>query len=83
MSEDNRTFWFPAKRHGWGWGPPRVWQGWLVLVAYALLLALAAMVFLRADEPAAFLACAAALTVALVVVCWLTGEPLRWRSGSK
>jgi hypothetical protein len=22
---------FPAKRRRWGWGPPTVWQGWVVL----------------------------------------------------
>ncbi len=26
-----KKYWFPAKRYGWGWGIPNVWQGWLVL----------------------------------------------------
>jgi hypothetical protein len=29
MDHDNR-YWFPAKRYGWGWGPPTMWQGWVV-----------------------------------------------------
>ena len=27
-------YWFPAKRYGWGWGPPATWQGWAVLAAF-------------------------------------------------
>ena len=27
----NDKYWFPAKRYGWGWGPPNNWQGWVVL----------------------------------------------------
>jgi hypothetical protein len=33
-------YWFPAKRYGWGWGPPRVWQGWVVLAIFFALLPL-------------------------------------------
>lgn len=35
MSDD---YWFPKKRFGWGWGPPRNLQGWVVLIGWALLL---------------------------------------------
>jgi len=28
-----KDFWFPAKRFGWGWGPPTKWRGWAVLAA--------------------------------------------------
>ena len=24
---DPPRYWFPAKRYGWGWGPPSTWQG--------------------------------------------------------
>ncbi len=34
MEAEKPTFWFPAKRYGWGWGLPVRWQGWLVLVLY-------------------------------------------------
>ena len=30
--------WFPKKRFGWGWGPPRNLEGWIVLIAWMLLL---------------------------------------------
>lgn len=31
------TYWFPAKRYGWGWGFPVTWQGWAVLAAFVAL----------------------------------------------
>lgn len=37
--EAMRKLWFKAKRYGWGWYPI-TWQGWLITVFYAVLLAL-------------------------------------------
>lgn len=34
---DEPTFWFRAKRYGWGWGLPVRWQAWVVLIAYGAL----------------------------------------------
>ena len=31
--------WFPTKTYGWGWGLPRRWQGWVVVVAFFAALA--------------------------------------------
>jgi hypothetical protein len=83
MDTNGKTFWFPAKRYGWGWGPPVRWQGWAVLAVYAVLLAVSAWIYLPSDDVAAFLACAVALTIALVVVIWLKGERPRWRWGDE
>jgi len=47
-------YWFPAKRYGWGWRPPRAWQGWLVLVAFVALLALDAVVLLPRHQTGYF-----------------------------
>jgi hypothetical protein len=74
------SYWFPAKRHGWGWGPPSSWQGWAVLVAFFALLAASAFVFLPAQRIAAFLACTVVLTLLLVGVCAAKGERPSWRS---
>jgi drug/metabolite transporter (DMT)-like permease len=76
-------YWFPAKRYGWGWGPPRTWQGWLVLVAFFALLAVGALVFLPKQQPGSFIIYTAFLVVVLIAVCYLTGEPPRWRWGKK
>jgi hypothetical protein len=78
MSDD---YWFPAKRFGWGWGFPVTWQGWAVLIVYAVLLGLIAVKFEPHGHPAAFAVGVAILTLALGVVCWLKGEPPRWRWG--
>ena len=83
MSAAESKYWFPAKRYGWGWGPPRTWQGWLVLVAFFALLAVGAIVFLPKQETGGFLAYTAVLVALLIAICFVTGEPPRWRWGGK
>ncbi|MBI3349077.1 MAG: hypothetical protein HY020_17945 [Burkholderiales bacterium] len=74
--------WFPAKRYGWGWGAPRTWQGWLVLAFFALLVA-AGVVFQRQLGTLLFMAYIAVISLGPLGVCWLKGEPPRWRWGGK
>jgi hypothetical protein len=74
-------YWFPAKRYGWGWGLPVRWQGWATLLAYIVLLSAVAFRFRPAAHPLAFALLVALLTLAFVAVCWLKGEPPRWRWG--
>ncbi|HWI27905.1 MAG TPA: hypothetical protein VN668_13110 [Stellaceae bacterium] len=75
------SYWFPAKRYGWGWGIPRSWQGWLVLAGFVVLLALGALLFPPKKELVFFLAYVAALCVLLTGICWAKGEPPKWRWG--
>jgi hypothetical protein len=75
-------YWFPAKRYGWGWGLPRSWQGWLVVAAFLGLLVVGSYLFPPGREPGPYLAYVAVLCVLLVAVCWLKGEPARWRWGN-
>jgi hypothetical protein len=43
-------YWFPAKRYGWGCGPPSTRQGWVVLGVYVGLPARSSMpAFSNAD----------------------------------
>jgi hypothetical protein len=81
LSHSARTYWFPAKRYGWGWGPPSTWQGWIVLLAYVVLV-LGGIPFVQVSG-GSFLypAYVLVLTIVLVAICWLTGEPPRWRWG--
>ena len=81
MNRDGDSPWFPAKRYGWGWGWPNRWQGWLVVGLYVVLLSLSALSFLPHGRDAAFIACAALLTIALTIVCWIKGEKPQWRWG--
>ena len=76
-----REYWFRAKRYGWGWGLPATWQGWMVLVAFVALLVLGSNIFPRRREFWSYLAYVAVLAVLLTGICWLKGEPLRWRWG--
>jgi hypothetical protein len=82
MNETPR-YWFPAKRYGWGWGPPRTWQGWAVLTVFFGLTLAGAVLLLPAYGPAVFVAWCAGLCLLLMLVCWIKGEPPRWRWGGK
>lgn len=76
---DTKKYWFPAKRYGWGWGAPIAWQGWAVVAVYALLLAVASLLFAPAGNPITFIAYTTCISGLLVSVCWAKGEPLHWR----
>jgi len=80
MQADPR-YWFRAKRYGWGWGLPATWQGWLALIVFIALVATGPALFPPRTMMAAYLLYVAVLSIALVGVCWLTGEPPRWRWG--
>ncbi len=77
-----KDFWFPAKRFGWGWGPPITWQGWAVM-AGSLAATLAAMLALLPAHPAAFLIVTLSIMVLLLIICYAKGEPPRWRWGER
>lgn len=79
---DDRKYWFAAKTYGWGWGLPLTWQGWVVFIAFFVLLIGGAVVILPRYGVPIFNAYVALLVVALVLVCWRTGEPPRWRWGN-
>lgn len=74
-------YWFPMKRYGWGWGLPLVWQGWVALGLYLALLAAGAFFFPPSTHPIGFAVVLASSTAAFIVVCYLKGEPPRWRWG--
>lgn len=78
---DSGNYWFPAKRYGWGWGPPVTWQGWVVFAAFFALIGLGIHLFPPRQALAAFILYVVVLSVLLIGVCWLKGEPPRWRWG--
>lgn len=79
-----RRYWFRARRYGYGW-TPSAWQGWAVVAVWIALVTVLAIAAPAAagDAPLFALTISAglAVTVALAVVCWKTGEPPRWRWG--
>lgn len=81
MNKDNR-YWFPAKRYGWGWGPPNCWQGWAVLLVWFMIVFAALRTFSR-EHAMAYLFFLVVMTGLLLVICYLKGEPPAWRWGDR
>jgi drug/metabolite transporter (DMT)-like permease len=75
-------YWFPAKRYGWGWSIPTTWQGWLVLAAFVLLVIAGSFIFPPGQKIWSYLAYVGVLCLLLIGICWLKGEPPRWRWGN-
>ena len=78
-----KNYWFPSKKYGWGWGAPRVWQGWLVLLGYLVGMIAIFLQVSPSVEPSRFALYVFALSILLVMICWHKGEPPRWRWGGK
>lgn len=81
--DEKPSYWFRAKRYGWGWGLPVTWQGWVVFVGYLAAFTTAAVVLPTRGYVAEYLASVVLLTVVLIGICWLKGEPPRWRWGGE
>ena len=53
----------------------------MVLAAFAALSGAGFFKFPPSEKPGALLAYIVALTTVLIAICWLKGEPPRWRWG--
>jgi uncharacterized membrane protein YhaH (DUF805 family) len=73
--------WFAAKTHGWGWGLPLRWQGWVVMVAFVAVMIAISQWLPPHKHPVGFLVAIFGLAAALIAICWLKGEEPRWRWG--
>ena len=62
---------------------PTAWQGWFVIAAVACLVLGGAVVLLPTYGLAVIVAYSVLLCLMLVAICWLKGEPPRWRWGDK
>jgi hypothetical protein len=79
--EEQNRYWFAARSFGWGWGLALTWQGWVTYGLYAATMVCLRLLIPPAANRRAYLVGVAAATFALVLVCWLKGEPPRWRWG--
>jgi hypothetical protein len=79
----DEDIWFPAKRFGWGWGLPRVWQGWVALGVYALMLAIGVAGIDPERQVWLFTGWMIGWSLAFAAVCWLKGERPAWRCGRR
>ncbi|MBS0366033.1 MAG: hypothetical protein JSR67_09445 [Proteobacteria bacterium] len=82
-AEQGKVYWFPAKRYGWGWGPPRTWQGWVVMLLWMLAVAAGLYILRHSIQPFSSLLFVLIMGGVLALVCYLTGEPPRWRWGGR
>ena len=83
-----KKIWFKAKRYGYGWYPS-TWQGWLIMVAYIVVVITAAFATIDTKAKDAlhgigpFLAIDIFATTTLVIVASKFGEKAKWRWGEK
>jgi hypothetical protein len=84
-----KKIWFPAKRYGWGWGPPCAWQGWAVMALFMVLQVGGAFAIMGTGRKALpdrvvwFVVYSFVLAGLLFRICWLKGEKPRWRWGGE
>lgn len=78
MPNEDRRYWFPAKRFGWGWSLPRTWEGWTVILAFTVVVLIAAV---AGQGTAWTMPVILAATLAVLVICLKKGEPPKWRWG--
>lgn len=84
LRDNPHRYWFKRRLWGWGWTPVRL-QGWLVVAGYVGLL-FGTSLFMRREDMAqknvlVYFSFAAVLTIALIVICYRTGEKPRWTWG--
>jgi hypothetical protein len=83
MGDEDDDIWFPAKRYGWGWGPPVKWQGWVALFVFLGIVLLAPFLFPPTRNLPALLAVVFLASLAFGLICWWKGESPGWRSGDR
>lgn len=83
MTMTQKKYWFPAKRYGIGWGAPRTWQGWVVIILHLSIIAASSVTLAKTGNVAPFLGVVFVSTAALVAVCWWKGEEISWRWGDR
>lgn len=84
LKDNPKNLWFKRKLYGWGWTPVK-WQGWVVILAYALAVIFLALTL---DEGSStrevmfiFVIPFVLLTITLIRVCYKKGEKPRWQWG--
>ena len=80
----DKSYWFPAKRYGWGWGPPITWHGWVAMAIWAAAL-FAGLFLLRGNRYAlaSRLGFVVIMSGVLMLICYWKGELPKWRWGAR
>jgi hypothetical protein len=82
-----KKYWFVRKAYGWGWTPGS-WQGWATMGVY---FGGVASIVLKADQSNEsteymtnnLLIPITVLTIALLIITYLTGEKPKWQWGKE
>ena len=86
LKDNPEGYWFKSKLYGYGWTPAKP-AGWLTTILYVLFLLGFALyseyTSLVEESPLRFITVVFAGTALLIVICWKTGEPLKWRWGKE
>lgn len=86
LQDNPNKYWFKAKLYGWGW-TPATWQGWLVIVLYIVAVTAFGFTIDKTSSPRevafTFLLPTTLLTMALIRICYRTGEKPRWQWGTR
>ncbi len=84
IKNNPQKYWFRAKWYGWGW-TPATWQGWVITIAYILLLVFLANTLATVATPAQiilkFALPASILTAAFIYIAYKKGEKPHWQWG--
>jgi uncharacterized membrane protein len=85
VKDNPQGYWFKRKVYGWGW-VPATWQGWTTLFVFILILTFFIIPLASKAEPSSrdivwFFVKGVAWAIALVVVCFRTGERPKWQWG--
>ena len=70
-----KVYWYRSKRYGWGWDLPLTWQGWVVAIATVGSIFSAYLISPPEKNMPLFLFMTIGASIALVVICWVKGEP--------
>ena len=73
------SYWFVAKRNGWGWGLPCRWQGWCTLLAYLATVVMTTVFIDPQTQQWLWLLCFALYSLTLLAIMWKTGAPPKWQ----
>lgn len=84
-----KDYWFKRRRYGWGWVPV-TWQGWVIVLAYIMLLPAVALILADPSgdrrfsaEAAFFVLFAVVMTISLIRIGYRKGPKPKWRWGKK
>lgn len=82
-----KKYWFVRKTYGWGW-TPATWQGWAIIGVYFGGVASIVSKSDQTNDTAGYvtdnlLIPIAALTIALLIITYLTGEKPKWQCGKE